>query len=134
MKNVLKISQMTFLAVIILFSSTATYANGDKAIDKARAAVEKAAVDDWETLTKSAKVCIRKNVNMEEALTWLNKSVAINKNTETLELLGDYYVKSNDHKRAVGYYVESMKAGKKYNFHFNTSTLEEKVAKALKQS
>ena len=132
MKNVLKISQMIFMAVVIALASSTTYANGDKAIEKARAAVENAAADDWKTLAKSAKVCIRKNVNMEEALIWLNKSLVISKNPDNLELLGDYYLKMNDKRKGVGYYIESMKVGKANNIKFNMSRLQAKIADATK--
>lgn len=120
------------MAVVITLASSSTYATSEKTIEKARAAVEKAAADDWKTLAKSAKVCIRKNVNMDEALAWLNKSVVISKNSENLELLGDYYVKTNELRKGVGYYVESMKVGKSNNFSFNTSRLEGKIADAKK--
>ena len=134
MKNVVKLSSMVLLALVFTLASTSTFANvnNDKAVEKARKAVAKAAVDDWKTLAESSKILIRKNTNLSEALGWIEKSIAINKNVENLELLGDYYAKTSNNREAMIWYIEAIKEGKKNDFYFNSKGLEEKISKARK--
>lgn len=134
MKKVLKLSLMITLALVFTLASTSTYAkvSNDKGVEKARIAVKNAAPDDWKTLTKSAKFLIKKNIHMDEALTWLEKSIAIDKNTENLELLGDYYLETGNNRLAMISYIEVIKLEKAENSNFNTSALQDKIAKARK--
>lgn len=125
---------MITLAFVLTLATSFTLANAinDKAVEKARAAVEKAASDDWQTLAKSAKVLIRKNAHLDEALTWIEKSISINKNVQNLELLGDFYAKTGNNRQAMISYIEVIKLGKAANFNYNTVSIEEKIAKARK--
>lgn len=111
MKNVLRFSTMFTLALVLTLASSFTFANVDneKAIQKARSAAKNASPDDWKTLVKSAKLFIRKNIFMYEALSWLEKSIAINKNVVNLELLGDCYYKMENNRQAMISYVEAFK-------------------------
>ena len=134
MKNVEKISQMLALALVLTIAPlfTQAMASNDKVVEKAREAVKNAADDDWKTLVKSAQICIRKGINMEEALVWINNSIAIDKNVENLELLGDYYYKFGNYRQAMISYVEVIKFGKANNVGYESSLIEEKIAKARK--
>lgn len=132
MKNVVRLSRMITLAFVLTFATSITFASAikDKAVEKARAAVVKADSDDWQTLTKSAKVLMKKNAHLEEALTWIEKSISIDKNVQNLELRGDYYVKFGNNREAMISYVEAIKVGKLANFNFNSRYLEEKISRA----
>lgn len=125
---------MITLALVFTLASTSMYANvgNDKGVEKARTAVKNAAPEDWKTLTKSAKYLIKKNIHMDEALTWLEKSITIKKNTENLELLGDYYVKIGNNRQAMISYIEVIKFGKAKSANFYTLDLEQKIANARK--
>ena len=121
---------MITLALAFALASTSIFANvsNDKGIEKARTAAKNAAQDDWKTLNKSAKFLIKKNIHMDEALAWLEKSISIKKNTENLELLGDYYVKIGNNRQAMISYIEVIKFGKAKNANFYTLDLEQKIA------
>ena len=77
MNNVLRFTQIISLALLFSFATTLSFASAanDKAIEKARSAVRNAAADDYQTLMKSAKILIRKNLNLDEALIWIQKSI-----------------------------------------------------------
>ena len=134
MKNAEKISQMLALALALTLAPlfTNAMASNDKLVEKAREAVKNADDNDWQTLNKSAKVCIRKGVNMEEALVWINKSISINKNMENLELRGDYYFKFGNNRQAMISYVEVIKFGNANIVNYDSSLIEAKIAEANK--
>ena len=134
MKNVEKFSQMATLVLVLTLAPIFTNAmtSNDKVVEKARAAVKNADADDWQTLVKSAQACIRKGVNMEEALAWINKSIAIDKNVDNLELLGDYYFKFGNYRQAIISYIEVIKFGHANNVNYDSSLIEEKISKARK--
>ena len=123
-----------FIALVIMVVSVGVASSkpNTKVVDKARAMVENASPDDWETLAKSASMCIRKNVNMKEALEWLDKSLTIKETVYNLELKGDYYLKSKLPRKAIEFYVSSMRKGKSIDFDYDTTSLENKIAEANK--
>jgi hypothetical protein len=100
MKNVLNSVLICTMVLVLTLASSFTHANvkNDKAIEKARAAVKNAALNDWKTTTKPAKSLILKAIYLDEALTWIEKSISINKNVENLEILGDYYFKKGNNR------------------------------------
>ena len=104
--------RMSFLGLALLFSQLSVAGNvSEKVVEKARYAVEQAAPHDWETLAKSAEKCIRRGVNLKEAVAWLEQSVEIKRTSYNLEVLGDYYAKNHLPKKAIGAYAESFRRG-----------------------
>jgi len=102
----------------------------DKIISKARAAVENASQDDWETYAKSAELCIEKNINMKEASKWLEHSISIKKTTLNLRIKGDYYLKNKLPRKAMEYYLLAIETGKANDFYFDSSRLQSRIDKA----
>lgn len=134
MNNLFRLTQIISLALLLSFATSLSFAStgNDKAIEKARTAVKNAAPDDYQTLMKSAKILIRKNSNLDEALIWIQKSISINKNVGNLELLGDCYFKTGNNRQAMIAFVEAIKLGDLNSAHFNSAPIEEKIAKARK--
>ena len=134
MKNQIKSIGSALIAIVFLsMTSIAATPGDDKAVTKAKTAVEQASPDDWKTLEQSARVCIRKGQNMTEAAEWINASIAIKATSSNLELKGDYYVKNNLPEKALQYYVKSSKSLKEANANNSTVHLEEKI-RAITQS
>ncbi len=88
------VKRFSGLLIVALMITSVGFAKDadERIIEKSREAVEKAGPHDWETYAESAEKCIRKNINVEEALEWLDKSIAINPNKDNLTLKGDYYL------------------------------------------
>lgn len=105
MNNIKKISLLTLVFGLIL--STSSFAATDnKSVEKAKAAVENGAPDDWQLLAKQAKVLLRKNKDLGTAKAWLEKSIAIKRDVSNLELMGDYYAKNDLPAQALDYYSQ----------------------------
>lgn len=127
-------SVFALLLVATLSVSTAFAAgiNNEKVISKARAAVENASPDDWETYAKSAELCIAKNINMKEASKWLDHSLSIKKTTYNLRVKGDYYLANKLPVKAMEKYLEAIDVGKAKDFYFDSSKLQSRIDKARK--
>lgn len=128
-----KISKLMTVAAVAMFlvgSSFSVYAKSDKAVDKARSAVENASPDDWETYAKSAQMLIRKKASMGEAKKWVEKSLSIRETPFNLEVMGDYYIKNNLPKQAIKYYIKSMDKLKENDANIDTSAIQGKIVKA----
>lgn len=135
MKNLTKTTLACAIGLMFLFAQFNAFSATnptDKTIEKARAAVEAAGPDDWETLAKSAEMCIRKNVNMTEAKQWIDASMEIKESPLALEVAGDYYKANKLYTKATDHYVKSMLALKKSDFYADTSHLEAKIDKVKK--
>ena len=128
MKNQIKSIGAAALAVLFLsVASIAAPLADDKAITKAKNAVEQASPDDWKTLEESARTCIRKGKNMKEAAAWIDASMAIKATPSNLELKGDYFMKNNLPEKALSFYVQSSKTLKEENANNSTVHLEKKI-------
>lgn len=131
MKNLMKISMVCLLGALLTMSNS--YASsGDKTTAKAREAVSTASPDDWETLAKSAGMCISKKVNLTEAKSWLESSLSIKESALGLEVEGDYYMVSKLYDKAINSYVKSMLLLKEKDFYADTEELQAKIEKAKK--
>ena len=128
MKNQIKSIGSALIAIVFLSATSfAAIPSDDKAVNKAKNAVEQASPDDWKTLEESARVCIKKGKNMKEAAEWINASIAIKATPSNLELKGDYYLKNNLPEKALQYYIQSSKSIKEQNANNSTFHLEEKI-------
>jgi hypothetical protein len=124
---------LAVLTLAILMVSASSFAKVDnKTVEKARSAVENASPDDWYAYAKSAKMCIKKNVNMKEAAEWIDKSLDIKRDAFNLEIKGDYYLANNLPEKALELYVEAAKVGKENDVNFNTSDLQDKIVEVSK--
>src|SRR5690606_32720648 len=111
----------TVIAALLLFSlATASMAASvnkaddkeDKITLKMRKSVSKASPDDWHTLAMAAEKCIKKGVNLAEAVEWLDKSIAIRETAYNLTVKGDYYKANRLPDKALEYYVKAINAGR----------------------
>jgi predicted negative regulator of RcsB-dependent stress response len=99
----------------------------DKTATKARAKLESKADPSWKDYCKSAQMCIKKNTNLDEAQSWLEKSIEMDRNPDNLEAMGDYYLANNDKRKAADYYLESLKAGVLDNPNYQDQNLQKKL-------
>ena len=127
--------RMLTLALAALFMSVGTFASiktDNKTTVKARQAVEEAAPDDWYTYANSADRCIRKKVNLAEAKSWLEKSLKIKETPYNLAVMGDYYHLNNLPKKALDYYVKSLRVGLEQDINYRDVVTHEKMMKVRK--
>jgi len=126
--NVKKFLSLSF--VLLMFTATLAQANMvfDKAVEKAREAVENASPDDWYTLANSAEKLIRKNKNLKEANEWLDRSIEIKKTVYNLTVKGDYYQANQLPDKALEYYVKAMNLAKSEDANADISDIQRKVA------
>lgn len=126
----LKSAFILSLTLFVLISSTSFASNAkEKTTDKTREAVESAGPDDWHTLAICAEKCFKKNVNMNEAVKWLNQSLKIAKKPLNLELQGDYYMMNKLPEKALKSYISAMNILKEENNLADFSKLQKKVSK-----
>ncbi|MTI22493.1 hypothetical protein E1176_15785 [Fulvivirga sp. RKSG066] len=114
------------MALAMVFCTIAAQAI-DKTTTKARAVIEKAAPDDWESYAKAAKMCIQKKVNLAEAKSWLDRSLEIKENAFAHEVAGDYFNINKIYDKAVNHYVKSMMLTKQSDFYADVSELQKKI-------
>ena len=132
-----KLTSITRLFVILLLtaSSFASLANApsDRIVRQARQEVAAASADDWHTLATAAEKCLIKNVNQEEALVWLDKSIAIKETAYNLILKGDYQAANGLAEVALEYYSRSIRVGKLTNPNYADLATQNKIVALVKQ-
>lgn len=107
--NVFK-NLLSLLIVCGVFASSMVMASPDnKTTVKAREAVKNAAPHDWHTLAKSAQKCIKKGTNLQEALEWIEASLAIHEASYNTEVLGDYYAYNQLPGKAMAQYSKALR-------------------------
>lgn len=80
---------------------------------KVKAKAESVKSDDWKSLAKCAKTLLDNKIKREEALSWINESIEINRNYYNLTLLGDYYRMHLEINKAYESYVQALLSAKK---------------------
>ncbi len=105
----------------------------DRTTERARRAVEQASPDDWHTLAESAERCISKGVNLKEAATWLDQSLAIKETAYNLQVQGDYYVKNQLPDRALESYSKSIRVGRIDDPSYTDAATQAKIVKLIQQ-
>lgn len=121
------------LALLVLVSQSAAFAgNEPDVISKAREAVA-SSPDNWYILASSADACFEKQKNMEEAKKWIDKSISMERNKYTLEVMGDYYYETDQPKKALEYYLLSLKKAKEGESKTNVKEQQANIAKAYKK-
>ncbi|MEP2773541.1 MAG: hypothetical protein ABJH05_15420 [Fulvivirga sp.] len=130
MKTTFKSMYVVVMALMLLTSPGFSFDKSEKVISKARAIIEKASPDDWESYAKAAELCVRKNVNLAEAKAWLDTSLKIKNSVLANEVAGDYYILNKLYDKAIDHYVKSMLLVKEKDFYADTSGLQEKIERA----
>lgn len=130
MKTTVKSMYVVVMALLLFTSPVFSIVKSEKVVSKARAMIEKASPDDWESYAKAAELCVKKNVNLAEAKGWLDTSLKIKDSVLANEVAGDYYVLNKLYNRAIDHYVQSMLLIKEKDFYADTSGLQEKIEKA----
>ena len=96
-------------------------------VSKARAAVAAAAADDFQTPYRAANYCLQNDVNLDEAVQWLDKSIGIKATYGNLGAKARYLAKKNDFKGAIETAGKAIAAGKAAEPKVDTSGLEKLV-------
>ncbi len=130
MKTAIKSMIVVAMAFLLFTTPGFSIDKSEKVISKARAMIEKAAPDDWESYAKAAALCVKKNVNLTEAKSWLDTSLKIKESVVANEVAGDYYMLNKLYNKAIDHYVKSMLLIKEKDFYADTSGLQEKIDKA----
>lgn len=73
--------------------------------------VEEAGENDWKTLKDAALLTINWNGDLELAKDWIERAITIEKNALTLEVLGDYYVRTGNVEKATETYFNALEKG-----------------------
>lgn len=125
MKKLVKVFALS-LSVLFL-TSTSSMASESKAVEKAKSAVENGSPDDWKLMATQADRLIQRNADLGTAKAWLETSISLKEDAYNLEVMGDYYAKSNLADQAITYYVKSINLTKAAGN--STKALQEKVYK-----
>jgi uncharacterized membrane protein YvbJ len=125
-----KLTKISTLALAVILTSSVAFANDDpnsKLVEKAKTAVSNADESDWETLAQSSEICFIKGENIEEALVWIDRSIAIKETSYNLEDKADYLSKVSRDKEAMKLYYQALLITKEINPQANTENLQQKI-------
>ncbi len=95
---------------------------------KTRAAVAGAAADDWQTPYRAASYCLQNDLNTEEAVRWLEKSIGIKQTFGNLGAKARYLAKKGDTKGAIETGTRAIEVGKAADPKTDTAALEKLIA------
>ncbi|MBI1939269.1 MAG: DUF2911 domain-containing protein [Ignavibacteriales bacterium] len=100
---------------------------------KIKDAIANVKSDDWQTYAASAGFAADNNVYLDEALTWIDKSISINANYFNNFVKAKIYFKKGNHVEALKYIDKAREAGrnnKEYEFFIPQIDLLEKEVKS----
>jgi len=103
-------------------------ATQEQAMANIRAAMAEVKADDWRTPFQCAQYCFNAGVNLEEAMKWAEKSVAVKEGYLNLGLLADMKMKAGNTKEAISAAERAIKAGKEDPNKPDTRALETKLS------
>jgi Tfp pilus assembly protein PilF len=114
----MKITTLTILILMFAFNIVFAGSKGDNSSNEAlfmkvKAKAESVKSGDWKSLAKCAKTLLDNKIKREEALKWINESIAIDRNYRNLTLLGDYYRMHFEINKAYESYVQALLSAKK---------------------
>jgi hypothetical protein len=130
----MKKSTSFLMIVIVCVMSLSTYAldgKNEKIMNKHREIINDLSPDDWYTLASCAETCIKKDIINKEVAEWIDRSLKIKKTAYNLEVKGDYYIKNKLPDKAGECYLEAIKIGIDEDNDFDSSELQEKIAKIV---
>ena len=128
-----KITSFLVIAVLlgISISTSALDGKNEKFMNKHREIISELSPDDWYTFASSAESCIKKNIINKEVADWIDRSLEIKRTAYNLEVKGDYYIKNKLPDKAGEFYIEAIKVGIEEDDNFDSSELQEKIAKIV---
>jgi len=130
MKRSIKLFAFVLVALVTVNSSSFASGVKEKALSKAKQAVEQGAPDDWMLLAKQSEYLLGKNAGLSTVKEWLETSIKIKEDAYNLELMGDYYQRCNLNKQAIAYYLRSMDILKANDATVNTKDIQAKIIQA----
>jgi hypothetical protein len=83
-----------------------------KALADSRKAIAEAKADDWRTPLRAAAFCIDNNVNLDEASTWLDKSIAVKEGTYNLSAKARLLAAQGKKSEAIALAKRAVEIGK----------------------
>jgi tetratricopeptide (TPR) repeat protein len=95
-----------------------------KALANARAAVAKAKPDDWRPFFSAANYCMQNNINHEEALEWIDQSIAANENFFNVSVKARLLAQVGRTADAIATAEKAMKIAEASDRRPNTAELE----------
>ena len=102
------------LAFNIVFAGSKSDNTSNEALFmKVKAKAESVKSGDWKSLAKCAQILLDNKIKREEALSWIQESIEINRNYRNLTILGDYYRMHLDVNKAYESYVQALLSAKK---------------------
>lgn len=99
-----------------------------KALANCRTAVTEAKPDEWRPAFNAARYCYQNDVALDEGKTWLEKSLAVEKNYTNLTLLAQWQMKDGKKTDAIATAKEAIAAGKASKEKVDTSATEKLVS------
>jgi hypothetical protein len=99
----------------------------ERFMEGARAAVGSAAADDWRTPLRAANYAIQRNVHADEAMAWVERSIAIQSNFFNLSAKARLQAAAGKHGEAVKTGRQALEAAKKAERPPDTSEMEKLV-------
>jgi hypothetical protein len=103
-------------------------ATHDQAMANIHAAMAEMKADDSQTPYRSAQYCFNAGVNLDEAMTWAEQSVARKAGFFNLSLLADMKMKAGNTKDAIATAERALKVGKEDPDKPDTRTIEGKLS------
>ncbi len=98
-----------------------------EALSNSRKAIAHLKADDWQTPFSAANYCLNAGINFDEALSWAEKSTAINKNFLNMSVKAKLLAKLNRKSDAIAAAKEAIHLGKTGKRKRDTSELEKLV-------
>ncbi|HET9950509.1 MAG TPA: DUF2911 domain-containing protein [Candidatus Eisenbacteria bacterium] len=102
-------------------------ATQEQAMANVKAAMAEAKPDDWQTPYRCAQYCFNAGVNLDEAMTWAERSVAAKPAFFNLSLLADMKMKAGNSKEAIAVGERALKAGQEDPEKPDTRAMESKL-------
>ncbi len=132
-RSISKFIKGATLALLVLVSQSMAFAavSGPDVIKKAREAVS-TSPNNWYILAQSADACLKQGLNVEEAGEWIEKSLTMEKNVYTMEVMGDYYLETKQPKKALGYFINCLEMTEKSDSKSKFKRLQSKIVTASK--
>ncbi|OHX66977.1 hypothetical protein [Flammeovirga pacifica] len=73
--------------------------------------INNAEASDYKTYTKAAMFAINWNADLALAKEWIDHALSVKENSQTVEVLGDYYVRTGQVEKAKAAYFKALELG-----------------------
>ncbi len=127
-----KINTIALLLTVLAFpllslGSTSPESEKEEIIAKARKLVKEANPNDWFVYAVAAEKCIRISANLEEAESWIERSLDIKETGYNLSIQGDLYLQKGDYKLAIESFERSLQIGSLQEEGFDPAKIQAKI-------